>query len=384
MIVNPVAIFFILALVVFFSIYLEKRYHLFRSLGAALVGILFGMILSNSGILPGKSPVYEFLVGPGVSAGVVLILLSVDIRSIKKAGPVMLKAFLIGAVGTAFGSSIMALLLSNSIGPETWKLAGQYTGTYTGGGMNFAAVGQALDTSSDLFTAGIAADVIITAVWMMICLAVPVILGHQTKRIVDDIQDDSSLENVENFAIERSLYSSGKPVHLTHVAILVAITFGALWLSGELASWFSFLPKVLWLTSIVLVVAQIPAIKKLSGSAMFGNYMLLLFLASNGAQSVVKNIIDIGPAVFYFALGTVIIHGLVIFGIGRLFGIDFGTLAVASQANVGGSASAMAMASARGYADKLLPGVAVGLMGYAVGNYSGLAIATLMKSILAS
>ena len=382
MVVNPVAIFFILAVVVFVSIQLEKRYNLFRSLGAALVGILFGMILSNSGILPGESSVYEFLVGPGVSAGVVLILLSVDIRSIKKAGPIMLKAFLIGSIGTAIGSSIMALILFSSIGPETWKLAGQYTGTYSGGGMNFAAIGQALNTSSNLFTAGIAADVIITAIWMMICLAVPVILGHQTKKVVDDIQEDSSSNNGETLTLERSLYSSGKPVHLTHVAILVAITFGALWFAGELASWFSFLPEVLWLTTIVLLVAQIPSIKKLSGSAMLGNYLLLLFLASNGAQSVVKNIINIGPAVFYFALGTVTIHGLVIFGVGRLFKIDFGTLAVASQANVGGSASAMAMASARGYGDKLLPGVAVGLMGYAVGNYLGLGVATLMKSIL--
>ena len=59
--------------------------------------------------------------------------------------------------------------------------------------------------------------------------------------------------------------------------------------------------------------------------------------------------------VFYFASITVAVHGFVIFGLGRLFKLEFGTLAVASQACVGGAVSAAAMASARGYMDRLLP-----------------------------
>ena len=73
---------------------------------------------------------------------------------------------------------------------------------------------------------------------------------------------------------------------------------------------------------------------------------------------------------------------LAIFGLGRLVGLDLKTLAVASQANIGGPASAMALATARGYASRLLPGMAAGLLGYAVGNYSGLAIAALMRGVL--
>jgi uncharacterized membrane protein len=115
---------------------------------------------------------------------------------------------------------------------------------------------------------------------------------------------------------------------------------------------------------------------------LFGNYLILLFLAGNGAQSVVANIVAVGPAVFYFALITVAFHGAVIFGLGMLLRIDLPTLAVASQANVGGAASAMAIAGARGYADRLLPGVAVGLLGYAIGNYLGFGIAGLVRGLL--
>ena len=73
---------------------------------------------------------------------------------------------------------------------------------------------------------------------------------------------------------------------------------------------------------------------------------------------------------------------MVIFGAGRLARIDAGTLAVASQANVGGVGSAVALASARGYSEKLLPGVATGLLGYAVGNYIGYAVAQVMRGVL--
>ena len=93
----------------------------------------------------------------------------------------MLMAFGLGALGTALGSFAAARALSPLVGPETWKLAGQFTGTYTGGEVNFAALGQAFDTSSELFSAAIAADVLLTSLWMMSGLAAPVLLARRGK-----------------------------------------------------------------------------------------------------------------------------------------------------------------------------------------------------------
>ena len=402
MISDPLAVFLVLAVIVLVALSLEASFPLFRALGAALVGILMGMLLSNTGVLPGESAAYELLMGPGVSIGVVLILLSVDMGSVRKAGPKMLAAFGIGALGTAIGALVGGLSLAGMIGPDTWKLTGQFTGTYTGGGLNFAALAQAFETPSDLFTAAVAADVIVTAVWMMTCLVVPLLFS---RRGVDSRAavgaDAPAAGGAEGSVMEREpgassasgsaagspslahgLYSSGKPVPISHTAALVVIAVGAVWLAGVIADAVPVLPEILWLTTLALIVAQIPAVKLLSGGAMWGNYLILLFLASNGARSVVANIVEVGPGVFYFAVITVSIHGLVIFGLGRAAGIDAPTLAVASQANIGGPASAMALASARGYTDRLLPGVAVGLLGYAAGNYAGFAVAALARVLL--
>ena len=383
MIEDPFAVFLALAAVVFVAIQLERRVGVFRSLGAALVGILLAMLLSNIGILPGTSPTYEFLMGTGVNLAIALILLSVDLGSVLKAGSGMLAAFGIGALGTAVGAITGGLLLSGVVGPETWKLAGQFTGTYTGGGANFAALGRAFETSADLFSAATAADVIVTAVWMVACLTVPVLLGRSKQGQGQGQETPSAGESsVEGqLTLERTLQSSVKPVSLSDTAALVAIAVGAVWGADQLAG---LLPihEVLWLTTIVLILAQVPAVKALSGSALFGNYLLLLFLASNGARSVIANLVAVGPPVFYYAIITVALHGVVIFGIGRLARLDYATLAVASQANVGGTASAIALAGARGYTNQLVPGVAVGLLGYAVGNYLGFVVAAMMRGLL--
>jgi len=387
MITEPLPIFLVLAAVVLISVQLEMKYKLFRSLGAALTGILLGMLLSNSGIIPGESPTYDFLMGDGVYFGIALILLSVDLKSVLQAGPGMLAAFGIGAVGTAVGAITGGLLLAGMVGPETWKLSGQFAGTYTGGGANFAAVGRAFETSPDLFSAATAADVIITAIWMMVCLAVPVVLGRPGRNSEPDLEPRAEVSETPGPVaakekpptLERTLNNSVKPLSLVHAAALVVVAVGAVWGASFLGGLVPVIPEVLWLTTLVLVMAQIPTIKALPGGALLGNYLILLFLASNGARSVVANLVAMGPPVFYYAIITVAIHGLVIFGIGRLARLDMATLAVASQANVGGAASAVAMATARGYHDRLVPGVAVGLIGYAAGNYLGIAVGIFMR-----
>jgi uncharacterized membrane protein len=198
----------------------------------------------------------------------------------------------------------------------------------------------------------------------------------------DEPRSAGAADSAATDTLEKALFGTGRALRLTDVSALVVLAVGSVAVAGWLGGRLPGLPEVLWLTTVSLALAQVPAVKRVAGAAMLGNYLVLLFLASNGARSVVANIFEVGPAVFYYAATTVAIHGAIIFGVGRLVGLDAGTITVASQANVGGAASAMAMASARGYGEKLLPGVAVGLLGYAVGNYTGFAVAQLLRGVL--
>jgi len=371
-----------LAAIVLGALWLERNVRFVAKIGAAATTILIALLLSNVGLLPGSSPVYDFLLGRAVIAGIILILLNVRLSSIRDAGGTMLAAFGIGAVGSSAGAVIMGLLVNKALGQETWKLGGQFTATYIGGGMNYAAVGQELATRADLFSAGIAADVIVTAFWLVACLIVPELFPRSSRVPEAMPSNEMPMASVApNLASQ--LQSSGVPLTLTDFAGLATVTLATIWASEALAALFPAAPKIIWLTTLVLILAQLPITRKLSGSVVIGNFLLLLFLASNGAKSVIARIVEVGPVIFYFAAGTVLIHGIIIFGIGRLLRMNGDLLSIASQANVGGSTTAMALAGARRRPDLILPGVAVGMLGNAIGNYAGIAIAYLSRSLLA-
>ncbi|MEE8129340.1 MAG: DUF819 family protein, partial [Vicinamibacterales bacterium] len=100
MIRDPFLVFFVIALVVAISIWLARWWVIARRLGSVLFSILLALVLSNVGVLPATSPAYDAVNGVGVSIAVAFILLGVDLRAVKAAGPRMLVAFGLGALGT--------------------------------------------------------------------------------------------------------------------------------------------------------------------------------------------------------------------------------------------------------------------------------------------
>ncbi|MXZ60614.1 MAG: DUF819 family protein [Acidobacteria bacterium] len=374
MIQDPFGIFLALAGAVFLAVWLERRYRFFRTMSAALMCLVFGMILSNSGLLPGDAEAYYQLGNIWVNAAIVLVLLNVDLRTVLDAGKTMLGAFGLGALGTMLGTTLSFLLLADAVGPEAWKLTGQFTGTYIGGGANFYALASAFGTDPNIMSGAVAADVIVTGCWLATCLVIPALLrGGKT---LDPIRGEGPM------TLEQRLKESGESLRMLDFFGLSAITLGAMVAARLLAAAVPWIPAVLWLTTIALILGHTPPVRKLRGAPVLGNSLLYLFLAGNGAQSLVSEMLAYGPSLFLFALVTVATHGIVIFGLGLLLKFDAGTLVVASQANIGGAASAVAISTARGYGDKLLPGIAVALAGYAVGNYLGFGMGTMARAFL--
>lgn len=378
MIRDPLGVFLVLVGIVCLAVWLESRFRVARSLSAGLMCLVFGMAASNSGLLPGNAPAYNQLGTIWVNAAIVLILLSVDLSTVRQAGREMLSAFGLGAVGTMLGAVLATALLGGAIGAETWKLTGQFTGTYIGGGANFYALAGAFGTDSNLLSAAVAADVIVTALWLIACLALPALLSRNRRpAAANTVERDPDAP----LTLEQRLKESGESLRVFDFFALAAIALGVMTAARLLGGWIPLIPSVLWLTTMALALGHTPVVRRLRGAPVLGYAVLLLFLAGNGAQSLVSAMLAAGPALFLFAAITVGVHGAVIFGVGRLLGWNAGTLAVASQANVGGAASAVAIASARGYGDRLLPGIAVALAGYAVGNYLGYGMGMLSRAV---
>ena len=135
------------------------------------------------------------------------------------------------------------------------------------------------------------------------------------------------------------------------------------------------------LTVVALALAQIPAVARLRGARLLGMVAVMLFLAVIGAYCDVaafQRIGALGISMLWFAGITVACHGLVAFGGAALLRLEPEVAAVASQANVGGGTTALALARSLGRADLVLPAILVGSLGTALGNFIGWGAAELL------
>ncbi|NIN71266.1 MAG: DUF819 family protein [Gemmatimonadetes bacterium] len=387
MIHDPLLVAALIAGTTALAFWLDHRFAALSKVGAALMALFLGAVLSNVGLVPQESPVYGVIEGPVVSLAIVYLLLSVRLADLKVAGPKMAALFVVASAGTALGAVIGALTFSGGIGAVTWKLAGAFTGTYTGGSLNFAAVGRGLELPASTFAAAAAADAVTTGIWLGIVLVAPVLLvrfapGSAAAEDAAPAGPAADVGGGELPAADAHPYWTRVPVSLFDLVLLAALGLALLVAARWLGQQVGLVPEILWLTTIALALAQLPRIRRLSGAEQLGNLGLHLFFVVIGIRSLFRAMLQVGPEVFLYTLVVVAIHGIFLFLVGRLLRGTLPMMAVASQAAIGGPATAMAVAVSRGWPALALPGIAVGLLGYALGNYAGFGIAYLVRAIL--
>jgi len=326
--------------VVFSEILARKTF--LRHVGASLIVIVLTAIVANLGVIPTsaeKAPIYDGIFSFVAPMAIFLLLLTVHLKDVLKAGGPMIVMFLTGSAGTILGAVLGMWMIhgSDSIGPFYRAIGGMYTGTYIGGSINFNAIAlhYGVMKQGTLFAGAVAVDNIITTIWMLACLAFPKVVERLRPSIkkTNNVSSESQSGDVDTEMV--------RPMDL---AILLSSGAFTVWFSGILAG-ITHLPSILILTTIALVLAQLPLVRKLSGSRLLGTFGLLLFLAVIGAfcdLNALKEIGKLGISLLLLAFAIVIIHGAILFALSLLFRVDPAVTAIASQANIGGPASAAA------------------------------------------
>lgn len=367
---------------------LLARYTWARHLGTTLLVMIITAVVANLGVIPTTdqaAPIYKDIRNYVTPLAIFWLLLRVNLRDVLKAGLPMITLFLIGSLGTAVGVLLAMWLVNGSetIGESYRAIGGVFVGTYTGGGVNFTALvlHYGIDKQVGIFGGIAAVDNILTTVWMAATIALPKLLAVVWPRpkfgLAPDDDDDKSQ------AVPEEGEDETERVHPINLGILLALGCGSMWFSDlaaeKLDDWLGInLPSIIILTTIALVMAQIPFIQKQNGSQVLGLFAMYLFLAAIAALcdvAALRQMGALGVTLFVFASLVIAIHGLITFGAAALFRIDVSVAAIASQANIGGATTALGVAKSLGRRDLVLPAVLVGSLGYAVGTYLGFAVA---------
>tara|TARA_A100000164_G_scaffold274804_1_gene246787 strand:- start:44 stop:1180 length:1137 start_codon:yes stop_codon:yes gene_type:complete len=366
---NPIYVLGMLSFMVILSIYAAKT-KLGKNLGAALLVILFTAVIANFELIPSASnsiDLYHVIFKYIAPISIFYLLLSINLNSIKRAGLPMISLFILGSLATTIGIIISWTLLSPEVvlGEDAKVIAGMLTGTYTGGSVNFNAVALEYEFQKNgvLYAGTIAVDNVVTAIWILITLVLPIFLSRIWK---DRVEKNIIKKDKREFL--------DKDIDIFSLAWLTFLGITAFFISEILGNYFPKIPSILILTTIGIALAQNKFISNLKGSHNLGLYLVYLFLAVIGAYcefSAVYNLKEIGFMLLLFTSIAVLFHGIIIILFGGFFYRDWQMIAIVSQANIGGGASAIALAETFDRKELILPAILVGTLGNALGTYLG-------------
>ena len=366
---NPIYVLGMLSLMVILSIYIGKT-KLGKQFGAALLVILFTAVIANLKLIPSASDsigLYDVIFKYIAPISIFYLLLNVNLNSIKKAGLPMISLFVIGSLATTVGILISWVMLSpeNILGEDAKIIAGMLTGTYTGGSVNFNAIAieYGFQKKGVLYAGTIAVDNVVTAIWILVTLILPMFLSKIWK---------SKIEH--NKISNEQVKISDKGIDLISLAWLTFLGIMSFYLSEILVQYFPRIPSILILSTFGIGLAQTKFVSNLKGGHDLGLYLVYLFLAVIGAYceiGAVYQLKEIGFTLLLFTTLAVSLHGILTIIIGGLVYRDWQMIAIVSQANVGGGASAIALAETFNRKELILPAILVGTLGNALGTYLG-------------
>ncbi len=369
---NTWALWAIMAGAVALGIYLEKRYAWAKRVSALVLVLLFGILLSNIGLIPTESAVYDTVWDYLVPLALPMLLFHVDLKKIGHEAGALLVAFLISALGTIVGGFVSTLIFRRWIS-ELSGLAAMMTGTYIGGSVNFMALADTFGVSADLVSAATIADNLNMAIYFFILLSIPV-----KNRIASQSKDveKKSLEPMTAHNLSMSLAAA---FVIVAISIGLASIFDGIIPSGNLAIDIVkglLGSRYLWITTVAVFAATaFPGFfAKLTVGQAMGTYIIYCFMFVIGAPASVSLIIKKSPVLLIFAMVIVAFNMLFTFTIGNLFGLGRDLLIIASNAAIGGPTTAASMCIAKGWDDLVGPALLVGSLGYVLGNYAGILV----------
>ncbi|MFD2823232.1 DUF819 domain-containing protein [Lacinutrix iliipiscaria] len=358
-------------------------------------------------IISQKSSIYYVASRFLLPAALVLMTLSIDLKAVFNLGWKALIMFFTGTVGIIIGGPIAILLISmvspetvGGVGPDAvWRGLSTLAGSWIGGGANQTAMLEIYGYNQKLYGGMVFVDIVVANIWMAILL---IGIGKRNRINKWLKADTSSIEELKN-KVSTFTESVKRNPSLTDFMLILAIAFGTVSIahlcSGYLAPFFenmvsgiespttrnifTFLgSSFFWMISIATLIAILLSYTKAknyegAGASKIGSVFIYILVASIGMKMDLTMIFD---NLGLIAIGMVwmTIHAVLLIGVAKLIRAPYFFLAVGSQANVGGAASAPIVASAF-HPSLATVGVLLAVFGYAIGTIAAIGCTILME-----
>lgn len=390
---------------VFWSSHSDKPFwrKFYTYVPALLLCYFLPSVVASLGIISGDvSKLYFVSSRYLLPTSLVLLTLSIDFAGIRRLGFKAVALFFTGTLGIVIGGPI-ALLLGGFLMPESigavddiWRGMTTVAGSWIGGGANQTAMKEIWNVDDRLFSSMVAVDVIVANVWMAVLLYAA---GRSKEIDARTGADTSAIEALRKKMEDYQLQHSRIPT-LNDLMLVLAVGFGATAVGHLVAdivapaiesaapqlSRFSLTSKFFWLVVVTTTLGMVLSTTRARrlegvGASRVGSALLYVLVASIGMK---MDITAVAKSPELFAVGAIwmTVHASLMILVAKALKAPVFFMAVGSQANVGGAASAPVVASA--FHPALAPvGVLLAVLGYAVGTYAAWFCGIVMQYVAA-
>ncbi|MCK5129177.1 MAG: DUF819 family protein [Clostridiales bacterium] len=373
-----IEIIIILSLPLLFK-YLSTKAKILKTLGPIILCYAFGILIGNIG-LPWDRGLSTTISEITVPLAIPLILFSLDLRKWFSLAKKTVLSFVLMIIAAMAASIIAALIFSGQL-EEGWKISGMLTGCYTGGTPNLMAIGMGLDVQARTLIMVNACDIMIGGIYFFLMITV---VKWGLRKILPPFQSTGNTHEEDVNAL-KGIFSVGKrkgTKGLLFAGVLalasVALSIGiALLITGKM----DVAIIILVVTTCGIALSFWKKVRATHGTWNMGQYVILVFSFALGSSVDINLFFNATPMLLGYTatvmFGALFIHLI----LSCIFKIDADTTLITSTAGIYGPAFIGPVAEALGNREVLMSGLVSGLVGYAIGNYVGLAIAYLIKLI---
>ena len=330
--------------------------------------------------LEATNEAYTALKNPILYAMLFIMLLRCDLKKIIKLGPKMLIGFFAATVSIGLGFVVSYAIMHGFLGKDSWQALGALCGSWMGGGGNMLAIQAALDVPESTMAYALVMDSICATLYVMFLLWAI----QMSDKFNKWTKADTHLIDEVGESLAKEAAANTKPLVWQNIILLVGAGLLVSAVCQEVGTLINsvlpFFDKATWTVLLVTVLGvglAMTPFGKIKGTEEISNVMLYIVIALIASRA---DLSAMGNAPAWLLSGFIIlaIHVIIMIILAKLLKLDIFTSAVASLANIGGTATAPVLAGT--YSSALVPvGIIMALLGYVVGTGGGLIVAHLMS-----
>lgn len=366
-------------------LWLCRRFPLLQKIGPVLLLYGLGLIIGNIGLMPQQMPaVQELLSNAMVPLAIPLMLFSCSFKMSGARSQIL--AMVTGLVSVILAVTAGYMIFGASI-PDGAKVGGMLTGVYTGGTINLAALKTMLGVDEETYIMMNSYDILVSFLYLSFLLTIGIKLFRKflpsksrqfSAKDAEDLQKEIGKENENPYKglfTKAGMSQAGKLIGLTAVIIGVSAGVALLLPSSMFMTIF-----ILMLTTLGIAFSFVKNIREMKYSYDIGMYFIYIFCLA------VASMADLGKLDFAGGISLLGYLLVAVFGslaiqviLARIFRIDSDMTIIASVTYINSPPFVPMMAAAMKNKDVLIPGLTIGVIGYAAGNYLGFLMSRLLE-----